>query len=252
VIKVKTPKCHDEELNILIPMAGLGKRFSDRGFTNPKPLIDVDGVPMIERAINSLGIKGNYIFILKKSKYSLDIKASIKNIKPNSLIREIDYTTQGPATTCNLVRDVIDSSSSLIIGNCDQIMWWNGGSFVNFCSYEEYDGVVVTYFCDETKNSYAKIDKYGMVTEIREKQVISNISLNGIHYWKQGCDFISSYDKMVENNDRAPNGEFYVGPSYNYMIKEGKNIGIYHLPKIQHHAVGTPDDLREYLRNEGS
>jgi len=82
--------------------------------------------------------------------------------------------------------------------------------------------------------------------------VISTISLNGIHYWKHGRDFVSSYDKMVENNDRASNGEFYVGPSYNYMIKEGKNIGIYHLPKIQHHAVGTPDDLREYLRNEGS
>jgi hypothetical protein len=129
-------------------------------------------------------------------------------------------------------------------------MWWDGEIFLHYCRYKKFDGVVVTYHCNSTKNSYAKINKFGLVSEIREKQVISNISLNGIHYWKRGHDFVYSYDVMVSKNDRAPNGEFYIGPSYNHLISQGKSIGIFHIPNFQHHAVGTPDDMREYIRNE--
>ena len=237
-------------VNVVIPMAGLGKRFSDDGFMRPKPLIKINDVPMIQKAIESLGIDGRYIFITRKTEYSEEIHEHLRRIKPECLIREIDYVTDGPASTVNLVRDEINNDDQLVVANCDQIMWWDGGAFIYYCQYHEFDGVIVTYVCDSTKNSYARIDMNGLVQEIREKEVISDISLNGIHYWRRGLDFINSYDKMVEEDDRAVNGEFYVGPSYNQMIKRQNRVGIYHIPRCQHHAVGTPDDLREYIRNE--
>lgn len=236
--------------NIVIPMAGLGKRFSDEGFKEPKPLIKINNVPMIQKAIESLGIDGRYIFITRKTEYSDEINDILKRIRPDCIIKEIDYVTDGPASTVNLVREEINNEDQLVVANCDQIMWWDGAGFIHYCQHWGFDGVVVTYFSDSTKNSYARIDMSGFVREIQEKKVISDISLNGIHYWRKGLDFINSYDRMVELNDRAENGEFYVGPSYNQMINEGKRIAIYHLPNIQHHAVGTPDDLREYIRNE--
>ena len=91
-----------------------------------------------------------------------------------------------------------------------------------------------------------------MVQEIREKQVISNISLNGIHYWRKGSSFVDSAETMIAANDRAPNGEFYIGPSYNHMIKSGQTVGIYHIPNQFHHPVGVPDDLDKFIRYENS
>jgi hypothetical protein len=54
----------------------------------------------------------------------------------------------------------------------------------------------------------------------------------------------------MELQDRAPNGEFYIGPTYNHMIRQGLKIGIYHIPNEQHHPVGMPDDLKKYLEHE--
>ena len=237
-------------MNIIIPMAGLGKRFQDDGFDKPKPSIDINGIPMIQKAIESLDIDGKYIFITRNTEYSENINQVLKKIKPDCVIKEIDYVTDGPASTCNLVREYINNNDNLVVANCDQIMWWSGSNFISSCNASDYDGVIVTYTSQTTKNSYAKLDRFGYVEELKEKEVISDISLNGIHFWKRGVDFIESYDKMVKLNDRAPNGEFYVSLSYNHMIENGKKVGIYHIPNFQHNPVGTPDDLREYIRNE--
>jgi hypothetical protein len=113
-----------------------------------------------------------------------------------------------------------------------------------------YEGAVVTYHSDTDKNSYARLGKDGYVTEIREKEVISNVSLNGIHYWKQGKHFVESAEAMIAADDRAPNGEFYIAPTYNYMIKAGRTVGIHHIPNEQHHAVGVPLDLERFIKHE--
>jgi len=237
-------------MNIIIPLGGLGKRFADEGFKNPKPLIKIDEKPMILWAIESLGVSGKYIFILRKSHGSDQIKKVLEATVKNCIIQEIDYLTEGPASTCLLAKEYIDNDEELIIANCDQIMWWNGDYFIKSVRSSAYDGVIVTYYANTSKNSYARINQSGNVVEIKEKEVISNISLNGVHYWKKGKSFVSSAEAMIANNDRAINGEFYIGPSYNYMIKNNESVGIFHIPECQHNAVGTPDDLREFLRKK--
>ena len=99
------------KMNIVIPMAGLGKRFEDAGFSTPKPLIDVNGIPMIEKAICSLDIEGRYIFIIRKTDYSSDLCRLLRDIKPECIIKEIDHITDGPACTVDLVREYINNTS---------------------------------------------------------------------------------------------------------------------------------------------
>ena len=231
-----------KKINILIPMAGLGSRFSTAGFENPKPLISIFGKPMIEHAVNSLGIIGNYIFITQKEH---NLKPHLETIYPGCQVIEIDYLTEGSACTCLLAKEYINDDLPLLITNCDQIMWWDDKSFSTFLKNYPYDGFVVTYTEDTPKNSYVKLDREGFATQFAEKEVISNISLNGIHYWKYGKDFVYSTEKMIENKEKY-NNEFYVAPTYNSLINQGKKIGVYHIPNDQHNAVGTPEDLIKY------
>ena len=234
-------------VNVIIPMAGEGSRFPKDQYL-PKPLIDVNGKPMIVRAIESLGIDGQYHFIIRQNEYTNIVKDIIGKVVKNPNFVEITETTEGPACSALLFKQFINNDDELVIANCDQIMEWDSNLF--FHNVRLYDGAVVTYYSDTDKNSYARLDKKGHVTEIREKEVISNISLNGIHYWKQGKNFVSSAEKMIAVDDRAPNGEFYIAPTYNYMIQGGLTVGIHHIPNEQHHAVGVPVDLERFLKHE--
>jgi dTDP-glucose pyrophosphorylase len=234
-------------VNVIIPMAGEGSRFPKDQYL-PKPLIDVNGKPMIVRAIESLDIKGQYYFIIRQNEYTNIVKEIIGKVVKDPKFVEITKTTDGPACSALLFKQFINNDNELVIANCDQIMEWDSNLF--FHNVRLYDGAVVTYYSDTDKNSYARLDKKGHVTEIREKEVISNISLNGIHYWKQGKNFVSSAEQMIDADDTAPNGEFYIAPTYNYMIGAGLKVGIHHIPNEQHHAVGVPVDLERFLKHE--
>jgi NDP-sugar pyrophosphorylase family protein len=231
-------------INIIIPMAGLGTRFPKDQYL-PKPLIDINGKPMIVRAIESLGIDGQFHFIIRRDEYTPIIRDIISRVTKSPRFVEVTKVTEGPACSALLFKNKINNDDELIIANCDQIMEWNSELFLH--NVRLYDGAVVTYHNDTDKNSYARLDRKGNVVEIREKEVISNVSLNGIHYWKNGKDFVASAEEMINNDDRAPNGEFYIAPTYNYMIRQNKKVGIYHIPNSQHHAVGVPVDLERFL-----
>ena len=235
-------------MNIVIPMAGEGTRFPRDKYRVPKPLIEIDGKPMVQHMIESMNLDGRYHFVIRQDSFYFQIYELLKSISPDCKIVTVEETTGGPACTSLLFEREISNDQELVIANCDQIMWWDSGLFLQTARYYKYDGIFVTYTSDTPKNSYCKIDKNGLVYEVKEKEVISDISLTGIHYWRKGCYFVESAQAMIDANDTAPNGEFYVGPTYNHMInKFGKRVGIHHIPNWQHNPVGVPDDLNAYI-----
>jgi hypothetical protein len=173
------------------------------------------------------------------------LKAFLEDLYEGCKVIEIDFLTEGSACTALLAKKYIDNDFPLIITNCDQIMWWDNKSFSTFVKNYPYDGFVVTYTSKTIKNSYVLLDRNGFASNFAEKKVISSISLNGIHYWKHGKDFVFSAEKMISINERY-NNEFYIAPTYNSLIKINKKIGVYHIPNAQHNAVGTPEDLIKY------
>ena len=97
---MSTPKWTDKKLNVLIPMAGEGSRFTTAGYTFPKPLIDVKGKPMIQVVVENLNMDANFIFVVRKEhreKYNLD--SLLKLIAPGCKIVETDGLTEGAACT---------------------------------------------------------------------------------------------------------------------------------------------------------
>lgn len=234
---------------VVIPMAGRGTRTEAYG--EVKPLIPFRGIPMVQRAIESLGFVGaQHIFIVREYE-SDEIREQLKFVlelsAPGCIICEVDYVTDGPACSALLAKEWIDTDEPLIVTNCDQIMKWDSEKFVEHLTNLTDDGLVVTYDTQKLKNSSIRLDENGYGLEVREKQIIGPESLNGIHYWARGEDFVWSTEQMVEKDDRV-NGEFYIAPTYNYLIERGMKISTYPIPYNQHWATGTINDIQQYIR----
>tara|TARA_R110002012_G_scaffold234930_1_gene408614 strand:- start:18478 stop:19572 length:1095 start_codon:yes stop_codon:yes gene_type:complete len=234
-------------MNILIPMAGEGSRFKIKGFDRPKPLIKIDDECLIEKAVSTLGIKGNYIFITRKydnEDYNRELNQILNKIAPECIIHQIDYLTDGATATCLIAKEYINTSDPLIITNCDQTLDWDPEDFIN--QLNNTDGCVVTYDSTNPKNSFIKLDPKGNAISLAEKDPISNLALIGLHYWKHGSDFIKSAEQMVSNEIKSRN-EYYIAPTYNNLIKEGKTITNYHIDKNQYISLGSPEDVTVYI-----
>jgi dTDP-glucose pyrophosphorylase len=237
-------------MNVIIPMAGAGKRFSDVGYTIPKPFIPVNGKPMVQSVVENLNIDGKHIFIIQKShSVGKNLETFLNSISPNCIIISVDKLTDGPACTALLAEEYIDETP-LVIVNCDQMIHdFDIKKLEEFAKINKADGVLGAFISSSKKNSYMKVDPRGEVIEIKEKIVISNIATNGLHFWSNGKDFVYSSKQMIQSNERY-NNEFYIAPSYNYLVKDGKKI----LPFFYnlHFPIGTPEDLNKYKEIYGN
>lgn len=244
---MKSPAWRDENLNILIPMAGAGSRFEKAGYTFPKPLIDVNGKPMIQVVIENLNIKANYIYIVQKShreKYNLDTLLNL--ITPNCKIVEVDGLTEGAASTALLAKEYINNDKPLFFANSDQFVEWDSNEFMYKMNETNADGGIVSFTATHPKWSFAKIDENGLVTEVAEKNPISDIATVGYYWWKNGSNFVKYAEQMIDKDLRI-NNEFYVCPVFNEAIKDNKEIRTFDVEKMW--GLGTPEDLKHYLEN---
>ena len=161
-------------INIVIPMAGIGHRFKIKGYNDIKPMIEIGNSRMIELAIKSIGVDGNFIFIVNKSNgQSEELIQILNSIVDNPKIIEIDYLTEGPASSVLLAKDLINNNTPLLVANCDQIMEWDSNDFKNNIESTDKDGIVVTYNVLTEKNNYVKLVDDGNATLFAEKEIIS-------------------------------------------------------------------------------
>jgi len=243
------PKWVDKKLNVLIPMAGAGSRFQKAGYTFPKPLIDVEGKPMIQVVVENLNIEANYVYVVQKEhreQYNLDTLLNL--ITPNCTIVEVDSLTEGAACTALLAKEFIDNDNPLFFANSDQFVEWDSNEFFYKMNENDADGGIPTFKATHPKWSFAKVNKEGLVTEVQEKNPISDLATVGFYYWKHGSDFVKYAEEMIEQNIRV-NNEFYVCPVYNNAINGGLKIRTFDVPKMW--GLGTPEDLNRYLENYG-
>ena len=230
-------------------MAGLGSRFKEAGYVFPKPLVEVNGKPMIQAVVESLGVNAKYTYIVQKEhyeKYSLSYLLNL--ITPDCNIVQVDGITEGAAVTCLLAKAYIDNDNPLIMANSDQIVEWNSRQFIYDLMTKNADGGIATFKSTHPKWSYARVDGSGLVVEVAEKKPISDIATVGIYYWKHGSDFVKYAEEMISKNIRT-NNEFYVCPVFNEAIADNKRVFTSDIKKMW--GVGTPEDLNNYLyRNE--
>ena len=237
----------DKKLNVLIPMAGAGSRFSQAGYTFPKPLIEVHGKPMIQVVVENLNIEANYIFIVQKDHYEkYNLKYLLNLIAPNCKIVQVEGITEGAACTTLLAKEFIDNDAPLVMANSDQFVEWNSNECMYAFNADAIDGGILTFKATHPKWSYAKIGDDGFVSEVAEKKPISDNATVGVYFWKKGSDYVKYAEQMIANNIRT-NNEFYVCPVFNEAIADGKKVRVKQIEKMW--GIGTPEDLNYFLEN---
>jgi HAD superfamily hydrolase (TIGR01509 family) len=238
---------HKDKMNILIPMAGAGSRFEKAGYTFPKPLIDVNGKTMIQTVVESLGVRGNFIYVVNAEHYEkYNLKHFLNLITPECKIVIVDKLTEGAACTTLLAKEHINNDEELLMANSDQFIRWSPTQFFYRMNHFGAEAGILTFEATHPKWSYAKVNSNGLVTEVAEKKPISNLATVGIYYWKRGSDYVKYAEQMITKNIRV-NDEFYVCPVFNEAIADGKKVRTFDVEEMS--GLGTPEDLQTFLKN---
>jgi dTDP-glucose pyrophosphorylase len=238
-------------INIVVPMAGLGSRFAMAGYKKSKPFIEVDGKSMIVRVLENLRYPhANYILIARKEllEKEQDVVSQIET-QFNVTFIGIDKLTEGTACTVLFARKHINNELPLLIANSDQIVDISIEDYIEDCLKRNLDGSILTFKDAELnpKWSFARLSN-DLVVEVKEKEVISEFATVGIYLFSKGSDFVDSAVEMIIENDRV-NNEFYTCPVYNYLIRNGAKVGVYNIDYAKMHGIGTPEDLECYLKH---
>jgi dTDP-glucose pyrophosphorylase len=241
-------------LNIVIPMAGRGSRFAAAGYQIPKPMIPVYGVPMIEVVLRNItpARECRHIFlVLREHLDQFELEAYLQSISPGCAVVPVEQVTGGAACTVLMARNHIENDQPLMIANSDQFVDLDINAYLDRLDDDSLEGLIMTFWSDHPKWSYCRLSAGGSVTEVVEKQVVSNEATVGIYNFRQGRDFVRAAERMIALNKRV-NGEFYAAPAYNELIAEGRRIGVFNIGREyqQMYGLGVPEDLRAFESSE--
>lgn len=233
-------------INVLLPVAGYAKRFIDAGYGTPKPLLLVNGMPMIKLAMRHFKSKSpmRLIFIVREDHcVSHDIANVLKNIFQDHETQVVTTSevTKGTLCTCLLAESLIPPDEPLVIYTPD--VTYESDYDVDQFVDEGYDGSLFTFKANSKDHSYVATDENGIATRTAEKNVISNDALIGIYCYKDGKTFLKYAHEAIDAA-MTVNGEFYVAPMYNLLIRDGLRISTSRVKKM--HVLGTPEDVAFY------
>jgi choline kinase len=246
-------------MKIIIPMSGIGKRFVEKGYIEPKPLIMVENKPIIEHIIN-LFDKSNdeFVFICNdKHLAETNMRDILVGILPNCRIYEVSVNNRkGPVDAIMQIADkeISDLDNDIIVSYCDYGTVWNYTQFKKDIIERQLYGSIPSYIGFHPhmlgSDNYAFIQEDNMdFLAIQEKKPFTNNKMseyasNGTYYFKNGL-IIKKYFQMLIDHNISTNGEFYCSMVYNLMKEDNLKIGVFPIEKML--QWGTPADLEEYL-----
>ncbi len=244
----------NNKIDVVITMGGLGSRFRKMGYNVPKYMIEAKGKTLFEWSMISLdGFKpdvNQYIFIAMKDD-ACDVKEFITK-KCNDLgienyhIIVLEYLTDGQATTALLAKKYWHSDNALLIYNIDTYVEPGEMNTVQLCG----DGFIPCFQAEGDHWSFVRLDEDGKVVEIKEKQRISNYCTLGAYYFKSCQLYEDLYGEYYGQEKNLINGEKYVAPLYDYLLKMKGEIYISDINPSKVHVLGTPEELAEFIKNE--
>ena len=243
-------------MHIVIPLSGIGKRFIDVGYKEPKPLIIIEEKPIIEHIINLFPNENKFTFICNdKHLRETNMRKILLSIKPNANIFEVSVENRkGPVDAVLQAQELIEDNEEIIVSYCDYGTKWNYNKFKEELTNTNSDGGIACYTGFHPhmlgSDNYAFVKETNMFMDvIQEKKPFTDSKMNewasnGTYYFKSGKILKKYFQKLVDLNISI-NNEFYVSMVYNLMKRDNLKILVFPIEKML--QWGTPKDLEEYI-----
>lgn len=231
-------------LTIVVPIGGGAKRFQERGYTFPKPLVEIAGKPMIEIVARNLAPRDDHRFVFVARQEDLSrwaLREVLDLVDPGCRIVPLRNPTSGALCSVLLAMEEIDPDSELLVANGDQFLDLDMGQFLDSVRSSGADGGIVTFPSKHPKWSFVR-EENGEVVQVAEKRPISEWATAGIYWYRRASDFLRAAERSIVKN-AGIEGQFYVCPVYNEMILEGKRIVTHRIAREAMHSLGTPEDV---------
>lgn len=237
-------------LTVLMPMGGLGKRFSDAGYGMPKPLIDVEGRPMFLRALESFpdAWEVDHVFVIRSDqdgRYGLE--ELIRKACPGARVAVLGHDTRGAAETCLEARGLVDEGRPLVVADCD--IRFRSDEYVRKAEGGSFDGLLVGFASSDPRYSYAELDAAGRVVRTAEKYPISEHALLGGYFFGSAARFFDAATAFVSAPLPCGLREYYLSHLFNLLIDAGGAVGFAEADSFD--IWGTPEELEAYLERGG-
>jgi len=242
-------------MKIVIPMGGSGERYIRAGYTNIKPLIEIDGKPIIEHVVNIFPEEDDFVFICNnKHLETTNLREVLSSLKPNAKIIPIAPHKLGPVHTVLQALDAIDDDEPVTINYCDFSVYWDYKDFKSTVKANGCDGCVTAYkgfhphLLSEGFYAGMRTDKSNNMLEIKEKYSFTKNKMDsyqssGTYYFGKGS-YVKQYFNEIVARDMSINGEYYISMVYKLMKDAKLDIHVYELEHFL--QWGTPQDLEEY------
>ena len=246
------------KVHLIVPMAGLGSRFSKAGYKVPKPLLDVHDSHMYQVVLGNLfDANLGSIRIVSPKEFGLPnhfdaLGGSLDGVPV--VITELNHVTDGPATTVELALAGIPDQDAVVVANSDQYLDFNCAKFYQRLLETPTGGVIVTMEDTDPKWSFVLTNKNDLVVGVKEKHPVSHIATAGVYGFRSASELKTAIRHMRAADDRT-NGELYVGPAYNHLKGYPSGLAeIEHLGPVGQvmHGMGIPQDYEDFLKLDKS
>lgn len=224
--------------------------FDNTEYQYPKPLIEINGKPLVELVVaclDQIKVEKRFIFIVSATdcqKYHLDSVLQLITAGRGVVI-QLEKETRGAACSALMAIDFIDNDDSLMISNGDHIFDYDLNRVITEFDSGEVDAGTVCFDSVHPKWSFVRLDENNKIIETAEKRPLSRNAIAGLYYFRHGSDFVRAAMKTIEK-DASVNGNFYVAPTLNELVLEGKNLEIYSIPSATYHNFYSAHKLKEY------
>jgi dTDP-glucose pyrophosphorylase len=234
-----------------MPMGGRGSRFSEMGFSQPKPLIPLHGKPFFYWATESIAhfvsLKSIVFITLKEHVEQFQIDTVIRQFYPNAIIHVLDEVLNGAVLTCLEGCKEIEDNLPIVFNDCDHL--FQSCTFYDFCRDEKrrqlVDGALLTFQSNDPKYSFLRYDKNGNIIGTIEKQSVSDKAICGAYYFKNKTIFEHATKEYLTN---CTYNEYFVSGVYNILAKNGNHLEQFNVDF--HLPFGTPEEYRDAVKSE--
>ena len=245
-------------IQIVVPMAGEGRRFQDAGYTTPKPLIPVSGTPMVVRAVRDLPSAERVILLVRREhieQHAVD-RELLRHL-PEARIVVVEALTEGQACTVRLAADELVPDWPVIVAACDNTHLYDSARHTAAIEQEQVDALVWTYrghpgvALTPQQFGYVRVDGRRAI-EVCCKQTISDNPSNdhvvtGFFTFRRAEQMIDAIDRLVASDQRVV-GEFYMDVVPNLLLADGRRVEVFEVQKYI--GWGTPADYEDFQKWE--